>query len=203
MLIEMEEAIKILEQEGVIAVPTETVYGLAAKYNSQKAIEKVFAIKGRDLQKALTVNISSYVDIIEHIIGSIAFFEKLAKRFWPGPLTIVVDVKKGFILPSITGGKNSCGFRIPRNESLLKLLAKVGPVVLPSANFSGRPSCKKVKEIHQEFGEDFPILKGDGCQIGVESTVIALEENGWRLLRLGAISKEEIQKELKDYPQIE
>lgn len=187
MIVDSKEASELLNNNQVIAVPTETVYGLAALFNSEAAIEKIYEIKGRPKKKALTVNVQSFEQIEPYLISKSYYAKVLADQFWPGPLTLVLEIKPSSILPCVTAGTSYCGFRIPNQKELLDLISQVGPIVLPSANPSSQPSAKSQQEVENYFGKDFPVLGGSGCSVGIESTVVMVLENEIKILREGAI----------------
>ncbi|MEI8300147.1 MAG: L-threonylcarbamoyladenylate synthase [Chlamydiota bacterium] len=198
MLVSFEEALRLLQQEDVVALPTETVYGLAVKYDSQKGIEKLYTMKGRPEQKPLTVNLYKAQDLKKFLKTSPPGLEKLVKHFWPGPLTIVLEVKEDLILPIVRSGGSTCGFRIPDHTLTRQLIEVLGPVVLPSANLSGMPAAINREQIEKDFGEKIPVLDGRDCRIGIASTVIVFDKGKWKILREGAISQEELDLILKN-----
>lgn len=180
----IETAARILKNGGLVAFPTETVYGIGANYNDAKAIKKLYEIKKRPLNKPFTVHISNLDMITEMGCEITPQAEKLVKKFWPGPLTI--------ILPIVKGGK--IGFRMPKNVIAIELIEKSGvPVVAPSANLSGNKPPSRAEEILKDFdGKIDLILDGGETQIGTESTVVDLTEEPFRILRKGAISSGDI-----------
>lgn len=192
MLISFEEALTLLNSEDVVALPTETVYGLAVKYDSQKGIEKLYSMKGRPETKPLTVNLYQSEDLKKFLKTTPPGLEKLMKHFWPGPLTIVLEVKEDLILPIVRSGGSTCGFRIPDHELTRKLIQAVGPIVLPSANLSGMPAAVNREQIEKDLGEKIPILDGAPCRLGIASTVIVFDKGEWKILREGALSKKEL-----------
>ena len=195
MKVDFQEACEILKSDEVLAVPTETVYGLAASIDSPKAIEKIFTIKGRQKANPLIVHVSNQKQIENLILNWPENF-KLVQDFWPGPLTVVLPANKNAVPKSIRANLDTVAIRFSNHKILNELIEKVGPIAAPSANFSGRPSATKAKHIENDFGKDFPVLDGGDCKNGVESTIISLEESNWNLLRVGAISYEDLQKAL-------
>ena len=196
MLLSLEKSVEVLLDGGVLAVPTETVFGLAALVSQPKAIAKIFEIKNRPSDNPLIIHLPRDENVTKYWDKVPADFEKL-QEFWPGPLTIVATAKSG-ISSAITAGLSTVALRKPAHEALQSLLDKVGAFVAPSANLSGFPSATKAAHIEKDFGQDFPVFDGGECSKGVESTVVLLEDDGWCLLRKGAIAKETLIERLGD-----
>ncbi|MEX0685563.1 MAG: L-threonylcarbamoyladenylate synthase [Balneolales bacterium] len=186
---------EILKNGGIVAFPTETVYGLGANAFNPDAIKKVFHIKGRPSDNPLIVHISNMnmARLFWHHINDDT--EKLASVFWPGPLTIVLE-KKADVLDIITAGLNTVALRMPKHEMALHLIGETGPLVAPSANLSGKPSPTKAIHVKQDFGKDFPVIDGGSCKIGLESTVINMVTEPYTILRPGHITLDEIEEVL-------
>lgn len=185
------QAACILRNEGIVAFPTETVYGLGARFDSVKAIERVFAAKGRPDDNPLIVHISHPAELSVIATGVTALAERLILAFWPGPLTIVLP--KTPVVPKIaTGGLETVGVRMPAHAMALALIATVGvPLVAPSANLSGRPSPTSALHVNEDLaGRIDAILDGGITEVGLESTVISLAGNRITILRPGAITRE-------------
>jgi L-threonylcarbamoyladenylate synthase len=193
-MVSIEETIALLKEGKVVAIPTETVYGLAVRYDLQESIEALYALKGRPKQNPLTINLYEAKDIQPFIADQPEGLPLLIERYWPGPLTIVVKVKKESILPIVRDGGETCGFKVPSHEWTREILKEVGPLVIPSANLSGKPAATQASQIEKEFQGKVPILDGGESEIGIASTVVAFIENRWHVLREGSISK----KDLKD-----
>ena len=194
---ELKIAKKKLEQGEVVAVPTETVYGLAANAFDEVAVEKIFQIKGRPLFNPLIVHIKSidYLGTIAQNIPEAAF--ELAALFWPGPLTLVLE-KKAIVPNIVTASKNTVGVRVPSHPLILELLNNLDfPLAAPSANPFGYISPTKAKHVHNQLGAKISyILDGGSCENGIESTIIGFENNKPILYRVGAISKENIEAKI-------
>ena len=188
MLITIDEACRLLKNEEVVALPTETVYGLAATLSSTDAIGKIFSIKKRPSDRPLTITIADkdQVHLFAHSIPK--DFHILAETFWPGPLTLVLPAQKEWVPDVVRGGLDTVAFRIPSHPLTLKVLSEVGPLVLPSANLSGKPSATCVSHVERDFGQDFPVLDGGESQQGIESTILLSLDSKWYILRLGAIT---------------
>jgi L-threonylcarbamoyladenylate synthase len=185
---------KHLEKGDVIAIPTETVYGLAANALDATAVEKIFMIKQRPATNPLIVHIKNldYLDRITKNVPSVAL--TLAQHFWPGPLTLVLS-KKESIPHIVTAAKDTVGVRIPSHPIALALLNELDfPLAAPSANPFGYISPTTAEHVRSQLGNKIPyILDGGASQKGIESTIIGFENNQPIVYRLGAISKEEIE----------
>lgn len=194
---EIKTAKKLLKNGFVVAVPTETVYGLAANAFDATAVEKIFEIKGRPLFNPLIVHIKSidYLQTITQNIPDVAL--KLASIFWPGPLTLVLE-KKSCISDVVTASKNTVGVRVPSHPLILELLHELDfPLAAPSANPFGYISPTSSKHVRDQLGSKIPyILEGGICVNGIESTIIGFENNTPVLYRVGAISKEIIEAQI-------
>ncbi len=199
MRIDCQQAKELLLQDEVIAVPTETVYGLAASLHSKKAIKKIFELKSRPRENPLIVHISQK-EQISMLCGEFPpFFEELTQAFWPGPLTLVVPAKMS--VPSIVrAGLPTVAIRMPDHPLILELMDDIGPIVAPSANLSGLPSSTMPDHVEQDFGKEFPILEGGVCIKGIESTILIFDGSVWRIGRLGSISLEDISRTLSYEP---
>ena len=191
---EINRASKLLQEGKVVAIPTETVYGLAANAFDDKAVVQIFEIKNRPLFNPLIVHIKSieYLKIIATNIPPLAF--QLAEHFWPGPLTLVLE-KKSNISNLVTAGKNTVGVRIPAHSVTMELLESLDfPLAAPSANPFGYISPTTSEHVRKQLGDKIPfILEGGSCEKGIESTIIGFENGNPILYRVGAISNEEIE----------
>ncbi len=188
------EAKKILEKEELVAIPTETVYGLAGNIYSAKAIKKIFQTKERPLFNPLIVHIAS-TDKLKEIVSEIPEkAQQLADAFWPGSLTLVLK-KNAHIPDSITAGKDTVAVRVPNHELTLRLLQIIDfPLAAPSANPFGSISPTTAEHVADYFPNDLEmVLQGGNCTNGIESTIIGFENNNPVLYRLGSISVEEIE----------
>lgn len=190
MRISFGDACQRLLNGEVIAVPTETVYGLAASLKHPTAIDRIFAIKGRPSNNPLIIHVANASDVTFYASKLPNGFEALAESFWPGPLTIVVPVDTNIISSNIRAGLPTAAFRIPGNPLCRQLIQEVGPIVMPSANLSGKPSATQAIHVESDFGIDFPVLDGGACQHGLESTILYYTDDRWQIIRLGAISAE-------------
>jgi len=180
----------ILHSGGVVAFPTETVYGLGARYDNEDAIKKIFAAKGRPADNPLIVHIS-HPSELSLVAGSLTpLEERLMMSFWPGPLTLVLPKAEG-LSPLITAGLSTVGVRMPSHPMALKIIAAAGvPIVAPSANLSGRPSPTEAKHVAEDlsFGID-ALCDGGETTVGLESTVVRAYEDRLVVLRPGGITR--------------
>ena len=191
---DIHKAKMILKKDELVAIPTETVYGLAGNCFSETAINKIFETKKRPLFNPLIVHIHSE-KILEDIAIEIPEKAKLlAKAFWPGSLTLVLK-KNPKIPDSITAGKDTVAVRIPNHEMNIKLLKALDfPLVAPSANPFGSISPTSAQHVADYFSNELKmVLDGGNCINGIESTIIGFENNEPILYRLGSISSEEIE----------
>ncbi len=190
---------EILKNGGVVAIPTETVYGLAASAYDEKAISKIFEAKGRPQDNPLIVHISS-LDTLYEIAKDIPETALVcAKKFWPGPLTIVLN-KTDKIPPCVSAGLSTVAIRMPSNKVAREVISKSGlPLAAPSANTSGSPSPTTANHVLTDLdGKIDAVLMGDNCDVGVESTVISLAGEHPVLLRPGGVTLEQLREILPD-----
>lgn len=188
----IDEIANLILHGGVAAFPTETVYGLGALVFNQDAVKKIFDLKGRPADNPLIVHISETEQLqqfADHIPEPAL---SLAEHFWPGPLTMILK-KKPEVPDVVTGGLNTVAVRMPDHPLALKLIRKTGPLVAPSANKSGRPSPTRASHVHEDFGDDFPVLDGGETNIGLESTVLDVTSEPYTILRPGKLEPEELQ----------
>lgn len=191
---EITAAADIIKQGGLVAVPTETVYGLAANGLAAQSVAKIFALKGRPENKPLSLMVSG-TEAMDGLCRDIpAAARALADIFWPGPLTIVLKAKRGLIPDEVRAGGETIGLRCPKHPKTLELLKTCGlPLAAPSANPSGGESPKAAASVLDYFdGEIEAVIDGGDCAIGVESTIIDMSQTPFKLLRQGAVSEDEI-----------
>lgn len=189
----IDVAAEFLKNGEVVAIPTETVYGLAANALDSEAVKKIFKAKGRPSDNPLIVHISDISEIHSLVSNFPQDAKKLANNFWPGPLTMIFH--KSDVVPFITsGGLETVAIRFPESEIARSLIKKVQfPLAAPSANSSGSPSPTSYMHVLNDLNGKIPaILKGPNCSVGVESTVIDMTSDPVRLLRPGKISAKEI-----------
>jgi L-threonylcarbamoyladenylate synthase len=192
---EIRKAAEILRSGGLVAFPTETVYGLGADATNAQAVAKIFAAKGRPSGNPLIVHVADSEIAKRYAAEWPAVAQKLATEFWPGPLTLVVP-RGSKIAPITTAGLDTMGIRCPDHVMALQLLREFdGPVAAPSANRSNRISPTTAEHVRRELGETVGlILDGGPCRVGIESTVVDVTSHGVAILRLGAITRDQIQQ---------
>mgnify|MGYP001373256109 CR=1 FL=1 len=198
----IESAVHALANDRLVAMPTETVYGLAARIDRPLAIEKVFKTKGRPSFDPLIVHVASLEQAKSLVSSWPTSADVLAQKFWPGPLTLVVP-KNSSVSDLISSGLETVGIRVPNHPLAIELLTKCAtPLAAPSANRFGRTSPTAIDHVRTEFpeaiasGEVF-ILDGGACEVGVESTVVRCEDDQVTVLRPGGVTKSELETALR------
>lgn len=194
---DLDLAASHLNQGSLVAIPTETVYGLAANAFDPKAVEKIYQVKQRPQFNPLIVHIGhlSQLDTLSENLPAAA--KKLVDTFWPGPLTIVI--RKSSSVPEIvTAGKETVGIRMPDHSMTLALLRSLPfPLVAPSANLSGSVSPTRASHVEEQLGDQIAmVLDGGPCTKGIESTIVAISEKDATILRFGSLPKEDIENVL-------
>lgn len=188
-----ERAGEILRDGGLVAIPTETVYGLAANALDGEAVSNIFKAKGRPMDNPLIVHVAKKEDVAPLVkeIPPLAF--KLMDRFWPGPLTIIMP-KSDLIPDEVSAGLDTVAIRMPSHPVARKIIeASSVPLAAPSANTSGKPSPTTAEHVYEDLvGKINAIVDGGACDVGVESTVITLCSEIPRLLRPGKVTPEEL-----------
>jgi len=187
-------AAELLRAGALVAIPTETVYGLAARADSEAAVAEIFRAKGRPDFNPLIVHVASLA-MARELAQFDARAEMLAARYWPGPLTLVLPARESPVVPAVTAGLPTIALRMPDHPAMRRLLETVAlPLAAPSANRSGGISPTTPKHVAWSLGgEVAAILDGGPCLRGVESTIVALREGGgWQLLRPGPIASEDL-----------
>lgn len=191
----IKKAAELLKYGEIVAIPTETVYGLAANGFNPDAIKKVFLAKGRPQDNPLILHICDMemLGVIADEIPPLA--KKLAAAFWPGSLTMIFK-KKDIVPKETNGGMDTVAVRMPNNAATLELIKECGfPLAAPSANISGLPSPTTAMHVYNDMNGKIPlILDGGACSCGVESTVICFTEKGVKILRPGAVTPEMLSK---------
>lgn len=190
----LKEAAGILKEGGLVAFPTETVFGLGAIANDEVAVKKVFEVKGRPSDNPLIVHIANR-EMVSHYVERVnQTANDLMDRFWPGPLTIIFPAKEGMFAPSISAGRPTVSLRMPNQLETLLLIEMTGfPLVGPSANLSGKPSPTRMEHVLNDLsGAIDGVVKAASKQthIGVESTVVIAEDDRIVVLRPGAITSQ-------------
>ena len=192
---EIEEAVETLRAGGLVAFPTETVYGLGANAADPAAVVRIFELKGRPADHPVIVHLDNPRYLHRWVREMPPAAERLAAEFWPGPLTLILP-KADDVNTVVSGGQNSIGIRIPSHPIALQLLTAFGGgIAAPSANRYGRLSPTRPEHVREEFGDALPIvLDGGESQIGLESTIVSCLGNVARLLRPGFITRTQIEK---------
>lgn len=193
--INIDKACEALKNDEIIALPTETVYGLAGNAYSESALKKIFKLKSRPFYNPLILHIKSVKYLKEVAVNIPEIAIKLAEEFWPGPLTLVLQ-KQSHISHLVTASKDTVAVRVPNHPFALALLNKLNfPIAAPSANPFGSISPTNAEHVFNYFGNELNvILDGGECEKGLESTIIGFENNHPVLYRHGSISIEEIEK---------
>ena len=191
------EGAKRLANGGVVAFPTETVYGLGADATNVHAVAKIFLVKGRPADHPLIVHVADAGGLERWGEGIPESARQLAGSFWPGPLTIIVR-KSGHLPPIVTGGQDTVGLRCPSHplaQDLLREFARIGSgaIAAPSANRFGHVSPTTAQHVREEFGHDLCLIDGGACEVGLESTIVDLSRGEPVLLRPGAVSRADIE----------
>ena len=189
----LSESARLIKDGQVVAIPTETVYGLAANALDEEAVQKIYIAKGRPSDNPLIVHVSD-ISELSPLVSEIPLKAKImAERFWPGPLTMIM--KKSGIIPSVTsGGLDTVAVRMPESEYARAIIKACGvPLAAPSANLSGSPSPTNAKYVFDDMNGRIPlIIDGGKSKIGVESTVITFTTDIPTVLRPGGVTVEEI-----------
>ena len=182
-------AANILNSGGLIAFPTETVYGLGADASNPDAVAKIFAAKGRPADHPLIVHVGSAAQLGDWATGIPPEAYDLANKFWPGPLTLILQ-RSDTVPDAVTGGQDTVGLRVPNHPTALSLLkAFGGGIAAPSANRFGRISPTTAQHVRDELGNAVDvILDGGACEVGLESTILDLSGDRARVLRPGGIA---------------
>jgi L-threonylcarbamoyladenylate synthase len=204
----IEGAVKVLRDGGLVAIPTETVYGLAADADNAEAVNLIFSTKGRPAGHPLIVHIpfpkeatdEAWQNILSRWTRDVSPAAlTLAKAFWPGPLTMILPKSKN-VIPEVTGGQETVGIRCPNHPLAQSLLNQFGGgLAAPSANRFGRISPTTAQHVREEFSDAIMVLDGGPCDVGIESTIVDLsrwDTHGPVVLRPGAISQQMLNDEL-------
>lgn len=195
-----EEAVRRLRQSEIVALPTETVYGLAGDAASPEAVARIFALKGRPAHNPLIVHVHSIAQAQRYAHWN-DMAESLAQRYWPGPLTLVLPVQPDHVLAgAVLAGGDSVALRMPAHQVMRKVLGLFGGVLAaPSANRSGRISPTMAAHVAEEFaGQALAIVDGGACLVGLESTVVDCTGSDPVILRPGSILIEQSQPHRPD-----
>jgi L-threonylcarbamoyladenylate synthase len=190
----IDTAVRALKSDLLVAIPTETVYGLAARASSPNAVKKIFSIKGRPTEHPLILHIAKTQDLTLWSSDLLSAAHALAEKYWPGPLTLVVR-RNNKVCDEITGGRDTVAIRCPSHPITTELLIRLDDaIVAPSANRFGKVSPTSARHVAEDFGDEvIVILDGGECSIGVESTIVDCTTSPPQILRAGAITAEQIE----------
>lgn len=191
----VREAAEVLVSGGIVAFPTETVYGLGGDARRPEAVERIFAAKGRPADNPLIVHVGRLEDAVALAAGVSPLERRLMERFWPGPLTLVLPVRPGAVAPQVTAGLDTVAVRVPDHPLARRLIAEAGcPVAAPSANRSGRPSPTLAAHVLEDLnGRIDGVLDGGPTGVGLESTVVRVLDGVIYILRPGGVTAEMLQ----------
>ncbi|MGH8752127.1 MAG: L-threonylcarbamoyladenylate synthase [Burkholderiales bacterium] len=191
---EIEKAVAILRTGGLVAFPTETVYGLGADASNPHAVKKIFIAKGRPQDHPVIVHLPDHTHLNRWAKEIPPAAHKLARHFWPGPLTLILRRAQN-VSDALTGGQDTVGLRVPAHPLAQTLLREFGGgIAAPSANRFGRVSPTRAEHVRSELGGKVDmILDGGACSVGIESTILDLSGEQAALLRPGKITRQEIE----------
>ena len=194
---ELDNCIEEIKNGGIVIFPTETVYGIGTNAFCEESVRKIYEIKNRPDEKPLSILLNNKEQIGKYAIISNDIERKIIENFMPGPITIILERKKG-ILDYVAPEKNTIGIRIPDNNIILEILGKLDlPMVAPSANISGEPSAIELKDILEVFKDKVDIcIDGGKCEISESSTIVQVVDNKIQIIRQGKITLEEIESVL-------
>ncbi|MCH7904637.1 MAG: threonylcarbamoyl-AMP synthase [Armatimonadetes bacterium] len=190
----IKEAARVLREGGLVVIPTETVYGLACDALNVEAVRKVYEVKGRPTENPLIVHIADFDSLGDVAESWPDACERLAERFWPGPLTLVLP-RKATVPKETTGGLDTIAVRVPQHPVALDFIREVGgPIAAPSANPFMGLSPTSADAIDPQIGEGAEmVLDGGRCDVGLESTVVDLSGDHPRVLRPGGVTRAQVQ----------
>lgn len=192
MQVNLEQAIAKLKTGEVVAIPTETVYGLAADAGSESALREIYAIKQRPRDNPLIVHIGDVAQVCDWAAEFSPLAQKLAKAFWPGPFTLVLPAKENVSL-IVRANEPTVALRVPSHALTLQLLKESGlALAAPSANKYTQLSPTTAAHVTAGLGEEIAVLDGGACQVGIESTIVSVAGNNWQLLRHGMVTAAQI-----------
>ena len=193
MQVNLEQAIALLKSGEVVAIPTETVYGLAADASNDAALRQVYAIKQRPADNPLIVHIADASFVNDWAAEFPTLAQKLAQAFWPGPFTLVLPAKDS-VSNIVRGNQPTVALRVPNHPITLQLLKQSGlALAAPSANKFTQLSPTTAAHVRVGLGDSVPVLDGGASKVGIESTIVAVMGDEWQLLRLGMLSEASIE----------
>jgi L-threonylcarbamoyladenylate synthase len=192
MQVNLEQAIALLKSGEVVAIPTETVYGLAADATNDAALRQIYAIKQRPADNPLIVHIADISQVNDWATEFPPLAQKFANAFWPGPFTLVLPAKS-HVSSIVRGGQPTVALRVPNHPLALQLLKQSAlALAAPSANKFTQLSPTTAAHVTAGLGDTIPVLDGGACDVGLESTIVAVQGDDWQLLRLGMLPEANI-----------
>ena len=194
MQVTLQQAVALLKNGQVVAIPTETVYGLAADATNDAALRQIFSIKQRPMDNPLIVHIADASEVDNWVDEFSPMAKKLAKAFWPGPFTLVLPAIES-VSKVVRGNQPTVALRVPSHPLALQVMIQSGlALAAPSANKFTQLSPTTPAHVVSGLGESIAILDGGACSVGIESTIVSVKGDDWQLLRLGMITEAELQK---------
>lgn len=191
----IEEVVRLVNENQVVAFPTETVFGLGVKFGSYDALDSLYELKHRERNKAISMMLSNKKEIEKYAYVS-DDAKKIIESFMPGMITVILK-KRSFIDDYFTASLDTIGIRIPDDRFVLSLLKKTGPMLVTSANYSSQPSLVTAQEVMNEFAGKIPLIVNGESVSKKASTIVDLSKDRIEILREGDISKEEILEVIK------
>lgn len=192
---QMNEICDVIQKGGIVAFPTETVYGVGIHFDDEEALERLMEAKNRDYSKAITLMVADKKDISQYAyISSQA--QKMIDQFMPGMITLIFK-KKESVRDSMTNGKSTIGIRIPDSEFVLSLLKKVGPMLVTSANLSQHSNTTSTQEVLNQLDGRIDLVVDGKTSDNIASTVVDVSQDEIKILRDGKITKEQIEEAIK------
>ena len=192
---QMNEICDVIQKGGIVAFPTETVYGVGIHFNDEEALERLMEAKNRDYSKAITLMVADKADISQYAYIS-PQAQKMIDQFMPGMITLIFK-KKESIRDIMTNGKSTIGIRIPDSEFVLSLLKKVGPMLVTSANLSQHSNTTSTQEVLNQLDGRIDLVVDGKTSDNIASTVVDVSQDEIKILRAGKITKEQIEEAIK------
>ena len=192
---QMNEICDVIQKGGIVAFPTETVYGVGIHFNDEEALDRLMEAKNRDYSKAITLMVADKKDISQYAYIS-PQAQKMIDQFMPGMITLIFK-KKESVHDSMTNGKSTIGIRIPDSEFVLSLLKKVGPMLVTSANLSQHSNTTSTQEVLNQLDGHIDLVVDGKTSDNIASTVVDVSQDEIKILRAGKITKEQIEEAIK------
>ncbi len=192
---QMNEICDVIQKGGIVAFPTETVYGVGIHFNDEEALDRLMEAKNRDYSKAITLMVADKADISQYAYIS-PQAQKMIDQFMPGMITLIFK-KKESVRDIMTNGKSTIGIRIPDSEFVLSLLKKVGPMLVTSANLSQHSNTTSTQEVLNQLDGRIDLVVDGKTSDNIASTVVDVSQDEIKILRAGKITKEQIEEAIK------